>query len=128
VNKSEANDVVQEWHAALNEGDADRLVALSTEDVEVGGPRGTGRGAALLRDWVARASIHLAPLQILTRDGAVVVEQSARWRGDDGQLGEPKKVATLFRLRDGKVASVIRFPDVDSAVAASAQRGSHAGG
>lgn len=48
-----ANDavaVVLAWHAALNDGDADRLVALSTEEIEVGGPRGVGRGSALLRE------------------------------------------------------------------------------
>jgi hypothetical protein len=34
--------VVEAWHAALNEGDVDRLVGLSHPDVEVGGPRGVG--------------------------------------------------------------------------------------
>ena len=32
--------VVEAWHAALNEGDVDRLVGLSHPDVEIGGPRG----------------------------------------------------------------------------------------
>ena len=42
---------------ALNAGNVERVIALSTADVEVGGPRGAGRGADLLRDWVARAGI-----------------------------------------------------------------------
>ena len=32
--------VVEAWHAALNEGDVDRLVRLSHPDVEIGGSRG----------------------------------------------------------------------------------------
>ena len=41
--------VVEAWHAALNEGDMDRLVGLSHPDVEFGGPRGVGQGVQLLR-------------------------------------------------------------------------------
>ena len=33
--------VVEAWHAALNEGDVDRLVGLSHPDVEIGGPAGS---------------------------------------------------------------------------------------
>ena len=44
---------VRAWHQALNAGDVDRLVALSSEDVEVGGPRGATRGAQALREWSA---------------------------------------------------------------------------
>jgi hypothetical protein len=52
--------VVEAWHEALNEGEVDRLVGLSHPDVEVGGPRGTRRGARLLREWVDRANVRLA--------------------------------------------------------------------
>ena len=55
---SAAVEIVLAWHAALNESDVQRLLSLSTDDVEVGGPRGAGRGADLLRDWVARAGVH----------------------------------------------------------------------
>ena len=46
------------WHEALNAGDADRLVKLSHPGIEVGGPRGGGRGGALLREWVAAVVRH----------------------------------------------------------------------
>ena len=36
--------VVEAWHEALNDGEVDRLVGLSHPEVEVGGPRGIGRG------------------------------------------------------------------------------------
>jgi hypothetical protein len=33
--------VVRAWHEAVNQGDVDALVALSDDDIEVGGPRGS---------------------------------------------------------------------------------------
>jgi ketosteroid isomerase-like protein len=71
---------VEKWHEALNAGDFERPVALSHPDVEVVGPRGTGRGAGLLREWVARANIRLEPRRVFQREETVVVEEEAEWR------------------------------------------------
>jgi ketosteroid isomerase-like protein len=109
-------ETVLEWHAALNSVDTDRLLALSTEDVEVGGPRGAGHGAEVLRDWVARAQIQLEPLRWQAQDGVVVAEQSARWQGPDGKLTEPQTAASVFRVQAGKVASVLRFGTMTEAL------------
>ena len=111
--------VVDDWHTALNAGDVERLVGLSTADVEVGGPRGSGRGADLLRDWVARAGITLEPRRRYGRDGTFVVEQTAQWRSADGQLTPPQTVASVFRIRDGLVAAVLRYDDVAAALQAA---------
>src|SRR3954454_3814791 len=99
-------DAVMAWHAALNAGDVERMLALSTPDVEVGGPRGSGRGADLLREWFGRANVVLEPGALFARwDGdVVVVEQAGRWRAEDGALGEPQVVASVFRVApDGRV-------------------------
>ena len=71
---------VRAWHDALNSGDADYLVELSHLEVEVGGPRGTGHGTQLLREWVSRANICLEPRRVFHRADTVVVEQRAEWR------------------------------------------------
>ena len=113
---SEAVELVLAWHAALNAADVDRLLELSTSDVEVGGPRGAGRGADLLRDWVARAHIQLEPLRWQAQAATVVVEQRARWQTPDGQTTEPLTVASVFKIEGGKVASVIRLEDFASAL------------
>jgi hypothetical protein len=110
---------IDDWHAALNAGDVDRLVGLSTVDVEVGGPRGSGRGADVLRDWVARAGITLEPRRVYGRDETLVVEQSAQWRAADGTLTQPQTVASVFRVRDGLVAAVLRYDDVAAALQAA---------
>jgi hypothetical protein len=77
MNASELR-VVEAWHEALNGGEVDRLVDLSHPEVEVGGPRGTGRGAQLLREWVDRANIRLEPRRVFHHADTVVVEQWAQ--------------------------------------------------
>lgn len=112
-------ETVLAWHAALDNGNVDDLLALSTGDIEIGGPRGSGRGAHLLRDWVARAGMRMQPGRLYGRNGSAVVEESAQWRTADGQLTEPQGVACVFGIRDGQVTSIVRFPDVASALAAA---------
>ena len=108
------------WHAALNAGDVPRLLDLSTADVEVGGPRGVGRGADLLRDWVDRAQIHLEPGRLVHDGATVVVEETAAWRAaESGQMGSGQPVATVFSVVDGRVARAVRYPDLEAALQAA---------
>ena len=112
--------VVRDWHEALNAGDADRLVALSHPEVEVGGPRGTGHGAELLREWVARAGIHIEPGRVFHREETVVVGGEARWRdAGTGQTTGGKTVGSVFVVRDGRVSRVVRYPDLAGALRAA---------
>ena len=111
-----AVETVRAWHQALNGGDAEGLLALSADDVEVGGPRGGGRGASLLREWFARADVRLAPRRIYARGSSVVVEQEATWTA---AAEAPQTVASVFTTRDERVASVVRYPDLAAALAAA---------
>ena len=111
--------MVQAWHEALNAGDVDLLAKLSHSDVEVGGPRGAGRGAQLLREWVDRANIHLDPRRVFHRVDTVVVEQEAEWcSADTGQATGGQIVASVFVVRDGQIARVVRYPDLTEALRA----------
>ena len=56
------------------------MVELSDPDVEMGGPRGPARGAAVLREWVDRANVRLEPRRLFHRGDTVLVEQAAEWR------------------------------------------------
>jgi len=116
---SSAIETVLAWHAALNQADVEGLLNLSTDDVEVGGPRGAGHGSDLLRDWVARAGVHLAARRVFGGQAVVVVDQVARWRSADGQLTDPQDVASVFRTLEGRVSSVIRHPDLSAALHAA---------
>ncbi len=117
---SEEVRVVGAWHDALNGGDGERLLALSRPDVEAGGPRGSGHGAQLLREWLDRANIRLEPRRVFHRTETVVVEQRAEWRSSDtGEVIGSQTVATVFVVRDGLVASVLRHDDLASALHAA---------
>ena len=63
--KHDRLEVVRAWHDAVSRGDANALVALSADDIEVGGPRGSAHGHAILRDWLERAGIQLQPLSLI---------------------------------------------------------------
>ncbi len=117
---TDAVSTVHAWHEALNAGDVEALVALSSDDVEVGGPRGSGRGAQLLREWFGRAGIRLVPYQTFHRDNTVVVKQGATWQSPGASTApEPQTIASVFHVEDGRVTSVVRYPDLASALEAS---------
>ena len=112
--------VVEAWHKALNAGEVDHLVELSHPEVEVGGPRGTGRGAQLLREWVDRANIRLKLRRIFQHADTVVVEQWAQWRSTDtGQVIGSQTVGSVFVVRDGRVTRVVRYPELADALGAT---------
>lgn len=113
-------ETVKRWHDALNAGDVDRLLALSAEDVEVGGPRGSGHGSSLLREWFGRAGITIDPLQYFNRGATVVVEQDATWKMPGSRdPAEPQRVASVFVVLEEQVASVIRYPTLADALNAA---------
>jgi hypothetical protein len=107
--------VVEAWQTAVNAGDLARLQAVSAPDIEVGGPRGSGRGHALLGQWLQRAGLRLVPLRwFCGADGTVVVEQEARWKG-----GDPVRLASSFLVTGGLVARFFRYDELPSALAAA---------
>jgi ketosteroid isomerase-like protein len=117
--KRDRLEVVRAWHDAVNRGDADALVALSADDIEVGGPRGSARGHAILRDWLERAGIQLQPRRWFASPAEVVVEQAATWRGPDGAVTDQEIIASSFAIEGGRVVRTIRFESLEEALAAT---------
>jgi hypothetical protein len=116
VMTSELN-IVHEWHTALNNGDADQLVALVHRDVEVGGPRGTTSGRQVVREWFGRANVHLDPRRFFNRKNTVVVEELGEWLSPDtGLVINSQIVATLFVVNDGLISSIMRYADLETAL------------
>lgn len=110
--------IVRSWQDAVNSGDTDRVVELSDPDIEIAGPRGSGHGHQLLRDWMGRAGITLDTLRLFGRGDIVVVEQRGVWRSME--TGEPmgeQIVASCFTVRDGRVIRVARHDSLDGALA-----------
>lgn len=108
---------VQAFHDRLNARDVDGLLALATDDVRIGGPRGSGEGKQLLAEWVGRASITMEPQRWFRRDGTVIVEQRAIWHAPDGseETGS-QTVATVFGIAEGRITSIARYGDIGEAV------------
>jgi hypothetical protein len=119
--KRDRFDVVRAWHDAVNRGDADALVALCDDDIEVGGPRGSARGHAILRDWLDRAGIQLKPQRWFASPAELVVEQVATWRGPDGAVTDPEIIASSFTVEDGRVMRTVRYGSLEEALAATGQ-------
>lgn len=104
------------WHDALNSGDVDTLVDLSSDDVDLAGPQGATQGTAALRDWAARAGLGLVPGRMFYHDGVLVVEEEATWRADPQT---PQPLAIAFRVVHDQVTSVFRHASLAEALAAT---------
>lgn len=105
-------ELIDAFHAAVAAQDPDRLVALAAPDIEVGGPRGSVRGATHLQEWLARTGIRLEPGEIHVRGSVVVVAERAQWAGED----QWHDIALLFEAADGKLTHLARFDDLNEAL------------
>ncbi|NLE81422.1 MAG: nuclear transport factor 2 family protein [Rhodococcus sp.] len=104
------------WHEALNSGDVETLLALSSDDIEVGGPKGATQGLTALEEWVGSAGITLKPGNMYVHDGVVVVEQEASWASDPETT---HNVASAFRVVHDQVTSTFRHDNLAAAFAAT---------
>lgn len=103
--------VVEDWLAAVNDGDAEQVEELSNEHVEIVGPRGQGlMDRMVLGQWLARAGFESQPLRwFCGADGRVVVEQQAQWR--DVATGDPQDrlvIGSEFVVHEGRVIRYVR--------------------
>lgn len=112
--------VVNGWVEAANAQGAERLVALSDPNIEIVGPRGSGFGHQLLRDWLARAGLELETLRTFADGDMVVLEQRGVWRSQEtGAVTGEKILASFFQVKDGFVVKFARFDSLDEAFAAT---------
>jgi ketosteroid isomerase-like protein len=93
------------WHDALVASDLDTLVALSSDDIEIGDAHGAAQGHAALRTWAASLTKPGELGRMYVHNGVVVVEQ------DDA--------ASAFRVVHDHVTSVFRHDDLASALEAT---------
>jgi hypothetical protein len=103
------------WHDALDASDIDTLLALSSDDIEVGDAHGAAQGHDALREWATAHPRHVEVGRIFVHDGVVVVEQKV----GGGDSGANVSVASAFRVVHDHVTSVFRHDDLASALAAT---------
>jgi ketosteroid isomerase-like protein len=104
------------WHDALNASDLDTLMALSSEDIEIGDIHGAAQGHEALRSWAASLKATAELGRIYVHDGVVVVEQKLSSSDDPGAV---TTAAWAFRVVRDHVTSVFRHQDLASALAAT---------
>lgn len=103
--------MVEGWLDAVNEQDAAQVEALSSERVEIVGPRGQGlMDRSVLGQWLTRAGFTSQALRwFCGADGRVVVEQQAQWH--DVATGESQNrlvIGSEFVVREGRVVRYVR--------------------
>lgn len=101
------------WHDALNAADLETLVALSSDDIEIGEAHRAAQGHEALRRWAASREGTAEAGRMYVHDGVVVVEQKA---GADGTV---KNAAAAFRVVHDRVTAVFVHDDLASALAAT---------
>lgn len=115
---------VHVWHRAVNDQDTDTAREVASDRIVMGGPRGQAVGVEAFIDWIGQAGIHLRPVSWHPVDSStVVVEQDATWPGNPqaGADHGAMRVATLFRLDNGRITAALRFDDLHAAVIAASQ-------
>ncbi|OJZ74002.1 hypothetical protein BRW65_10610 [Mycobacterium paraffinicum] len=104
------------WHDALNAADLETLVALSSDDIEIGDAHGAAQGHEALRRWAAARRDTAEIGRMYVHDGVVVVEQKVSAQDDPGAV---TTAASAFRVVHDHVTSVFRHGDLASALAAT---------
>ncbi|KAA8962577.1 nuclear transport factor 2 family protein [Mycobacterium sp.] len=104
------------WHDALNASDIATLVALSSDDIEIGDSHGAAQGHDALRKWAAATTKTVDPGRMYVHDGVVVVEQKIS-SPDNPDAGTT--AASAFRVVHDQVTSVFRHENLAAALAAT---------
>lgn len=107
---------VQQWQDAASKPDIECLIELSDPNIEIVGPRGSGFGHQLLRDWIARAGLQMTSLRAFVRDSQVVIEQQAVWHSvETGEKLSESVIASSFRVADARVTQFARYDNLKTA-------------
>jgi hypothetical protein len=104
------------WHDALNASDIETLVALSSDDIDIGDAHGAAQGHEALRKWAASIKTTAELGRMYVHDGVVVVEQKISSPDSPGAV---VNAALAFRVVHDRVTSVFRHQDLASALAAT---------
>jgi hypothetical protein len=104
------------WHDALNAADLETLLALSSDDIDIGDAHGAAQGHEALRRWAASRNATAEIGRIYVRDGVVVVEQKLSTPDNPSAVTNS---ASAFRVVRDHVTSVFHHQDLASALAAT---------
>lgn len=112
--ESNLEAAINEWHASVNDGDLQRSAKAVGDPIVVLGPKGAGPiTPEQFADWVERSGIKLVPRSWHPiSERLMVVEEDATWP----ESKTPTRVATVFRVSNGKVTASLRLPELRRAL------------
>ena len=114
---SPPTNIILAWLDAVNAADIETALELTTPDVAIIGPRGTGRGREVLATWLGHAGASFVTQAIYAGGDAVVVAQRGIWRdAASGAVRGEADVATRFRVVAGQVSEIQRYDEVAGAL------------
>lgn len=118
MQREDVVDTVYAWQDAANQQDIERLMELTDANIELIGPRGSGYGQQLVREWLGRAGLTLTTQRTFVRDATVVVAQHGVWRApESGEITGEADLASRFRVADGRVVQFARHDTLETALA-----------
>jgi len=113
-------EIVWAWQEAANNQDSESLLELSDPNIEIVGPRGSGYGHQLLRDWLGRAGLSLETLRLFAKGNVVVVEQRGIWRSlETGEITGDRIIASRFKVENQRIIQFARYDSLDIAFSES---------
>ena len=119
------SDVLDAWRAAWNARDADALVSLAHEQIELLTPQGIEQGAAALRDLVAKQSfgvrLYLGPQDYRFSGDTVVLVGPIEWRSvdeDDAVVERQDDAGAAFTFSGNRITRFKPYPNAATALAA----------
>ncbi len=110
------------WQYALNAGDTDTLVKLSSDGIEISSADGGGQGLVALLDWAAESNTTVT-LEDAYVSGAIVVTTGEAAGSlaatSGGASAEGRRLAMAFRVDNDRIVSVFIHPDLNTALTAT---------
>jgi hypothetical protein len=110
-----------EWVKAIRTHDDEKLCDLTSPSIVFSGPKGQTQGWDAQKQWMNDASARFETLEIYVGLNHVVLYQDAVWHEDPmpGQTTVRRQLATLFRVRDGKLDFIERHWKLEDALNAA---------
>lgn len=114
------------FHEHFNAGRADEVLAMASDEIRIGGARGTGAGKPFLEEWVRRATTTMTPQRWFQKDNVVVVEEFIEWRSrQSGRVTDSTLWGIAFTVENGKITALARYADIGEAVYKAGLDASH---
>jgi hypothetical protein len=107
---TELTGVVAEHIRAVNDFDADAIVATFADDAYVNDARREIRGIDAIRAWVKKEmvgdSVTIEPVEVLDHYGDTIVRGRYDGSYDKSNLPDELIMSSYFSVRDGKIVSL----------------------